>query len=84
MADLAAVPIMVFDEIDANVGGRLGDVPELIRKGFPYQDRDGRLMPGDVGRQLAWWHKHNVLKTPLAEKDVVDESFLREALQGMR
>ncbi len=73
-----------YDEIVALTAKYTGAAPELIRKGFPYQDRDGRLMPGDVGRQLAWWHKHNVLKTPLAEKDVVDESFLREALQGMR
>ena len=39
-------------------------------------------MPGDVGRQIAWWHAQKLMKTPLAEKDIVDESFLREALQG--
>ncbi len=61
-----------------------GAAPELIRKGFPYQDRDGRLMPGDVGRQIAWWHAQKLMKTPLAEKDIVDESFLREALKDLR
>jgi NitT/TauT family transport system substrate-binding protein len=33
-----------------------GASSDLVRKGFPYQDRDGRLMPGDVARQSAWWH----------------------------
>ncbi|MBI3826707.1 MAG: hypothetical protein HY294_11975 [Candidatus Rokubacteria bacterium] len=56
---------------------------ELIRKGFPYQDRDGRLLPGDVGRQTAWWFKQRLIKAAVLERDVVDESFLREALRAM-
>jgi NitT/TauT family transport system substrate-binding protein len=72
-----------YDEVVAITARYTGAAPDLIRKGFPYQDRDGRLMPGDVGRQLAWWHTHNVLRTPLHEKDVVDESFLREALRAL-
>jgi NitT/TauT family transport system substrate-binding protein len=60
-----------------------GAAPDLIRRGFPYQDRNGRLMPGDVGRQTAWWHKQGLVKTALAERDVVDESFLREALKAL-
>ena len=56
---------------------------DLIRRGFPYQDRDGRLMPGDVGRQTAWWHAQGLIKRPIAEKEIVDESFLREALKAL-
>lgn len=70
------------DELVALTAKYTGAAPDLIRRGFPYQDRDGRLMPGDVGRQLAWWHQHGLVKTPLREKDVVDESFLREALKA--
>jgi NitT/TauT family transport system substrate-binding protein len=73
-----------FDEVVAITAKHTGASPDLIRKGFPYQDRDGRLMPGDVGRQMAWWHAHKLVKTPLAEKDIVDESFLREALKGVK
>ncbi|HTO12193.1 MAG TPA: ABC transporter substrate-binding protein [Candidatus Binatia bacterium] len=69
-----------YDELVALTARYTGAAPELIRKGFPYQDRDGRLMPGDVGRQLAWWHQQGFVKARLTEKDVVDESFLREAL----
>jgi NitT/TauT family transport system substrate-binding protein len=70
-----------YDEVVALTARYTGAAPELIRRGLPYQDRDGRLMPGDVGRQLAWWHQHGFVKAKLAEKDVVDESFLREALK---
>jgi NitT/TauT family transport system substrate-binding protein len=73
-----------YDEVVAITAKYTGASPDLIRKGFPYQDRDGRLMPGDVGRQTAWWHAQKLVKAPLAEKDVVDESFLREALRDLK
>jgi NitT/TauT family transport system substrate-binding protein len=72
-----------YDDVVAVTARYTGASPELIRKGFPYQDRDGRLMPGDIGRQIAWWYQHRLLKAPLAERDVVDESFLREALKAL-
>src|SRR5437016_7409484 len=69
------------DELVALTAKYTGAAPELIRRGFPYQDRDARLMPGDVGRQIAWWRQQGFVKAPLTEKDIVDESFLREALE---
>ncbi len=82
-AVLAATSGPAHDEVVAITARYTGASPELIRKGFPYQDRDGRLMPGDVGRQTAWWHQQKLLKAPVAEKDIVDESFLRDALKGL-
>jgi NitT/TauT family transport system substrate-binding protein len=72
-----------YDEVVAITAKYTGASPDLIRKGFPYQDRDGRLMPGDVGKQTAWWFKQGLVKKPVAEEDIVDESFLREALKGL-
>src|SRR5439155_1685575 len=69
-----------FDEVVAITAKHTGARPDLIRRGFPYQDRDGRLMPGDIERQTAWWYAQGLIKAPIAERDVVDESFLREAL----
>jgi NitT/TauT family transport system substrate-binding protein len=43
-----------FDEVVAITAKHTGARPDLIRRGFPYQDRDGRLMPGDIERQTAW------------------------------
>jgi NitT/TauT family transport system substrate-binding protein len=73
-----------YEEVVAITAKYTGAGPDLIRRGFPYQDRDGRLMPGDVGRQTAWWYAQKLLTAPVAEKDVVDESFLREALKALR
>ncbi len=72
-----------FEEVVAITARYTGASPDLIRKGFPYQDRDGRLMPGDVGRQIAWWHAQKLVKAPVAETDIVDESFLRDALEDL-
>jgi NitT/TauT family transport system substrate-binding protein len=73
-----------YDEVVAITAKYTGARPELIRRGFPYQDRDGRLMPGDIGRQTAWWFAQGLVKAPIPDKDIVDESFLREALTGMK
>ncbi len=73
-----------FEDMVAITAKYTGARPDLIRRGFPYQDRDGRLMPGDVGRQTAWWFKQGLIKAPIQDKDIVDESFLREALKGQK
>lgn len=72
-----------FDDVVAITARYTGVGPDLIRKGFPYQDRNGRLMRGDIGRQTEWWYAQKLLKAPVPEKDIVDESFLREALQAL-
>ena len=41
-------------------------------------------MPGDVGRQIAWWHTQKLVKTPVPEKDIVNETFLRDALRDLK
>ena len=83
-AVLASKSGPAFEEVVAITARYTGASPDLIRKGFPYQDRDGRLMPGDVGRQIAWWHAQKLVKAPVAETDIVDESFLRDALKDLR
>ena len=73
-----------YEEVVALTARYTGAPAAIIRKGFPYQDRDGRLLPGDVGRQTTWWLQHGLLKKPVLEKDIVDESFLREALRALK
>jgi NitT/TauT family transport system substrate-binding protein len=60
-----------------------GATPEVIRVGFPYQDRDGRLDVTDIGRQLTWYHKAGMITAPLQTRDLVDGSFLEEALRAL-
>jgi len=72
-----------YDEVVAVTARYTGATPEVIRVGFPYQDRDGRLDVGDIGRQLAWYHRTAMITRPLAPRDLVDSSFLDEALKAL-
>jgi hypothetical protein len=40
-------------------------------------------MPGDVAKQIAWWHAQKLVKAPVAEKEIVDETFLKDALRAL-
>jgi NitT/TauT family transport system substrate-binding protein len=60
-----------------------GATPEAVRVGFPYQDRDGRLDVADIGRQLAWYHKAGMITAPVEARDLVDTSFLEDALRAL-
>ncbi len=64
-------------------GERLWVVADMIRVGFPYQDRDARLDVPDIDRQLGWYHKTGMVTTPLVPRDLVDASFLDEALKTL-
>jgi hypothetical protein len=58
-----------------------------------YLETEG-MAPGDVElvplqalpalNDAAWWHAQKLIKARLAEKDIVDESFLREALRDLK
>lgn len=70
-----------YDEVVALTARYTDASPEVIRLGFPYQDRDGRLDVEDIGRQLGWYHKMAMLTRSLTPRDLVDGSFLEEALK---
>ncbi|HEY3068025.1 MAG TPA: ABC transporter substrate-binding protein [Methylomirabilota bacterium] len=69
-----------YDEVVAITARYTGASPEVIRLGFPYQDRNGRLLVEDVTRQMAWWTRHGFMKAPLAVRDIVDTRFVEEAV----
>jgi NitT/TauT family transport system substrate-binding protein len=60
-----------------------GAKPELIRAGLPYQDRNGRLWVADVEKQIKWWVEHGFMKSLLPVKEVVDPSFVEEAVKQL-
>jgi NitT/TauT family transport system substrate-binding protein len=72
-----------YDEV-VNVTARYtGAAPEVVRVGFSYQDRDARLDVADIARQLAWYHRAGMVTAPLQPRDLVDGSFLEEALRAL-
>jgi NitT/TauT family transport system substrate-binding protein len=72
-----------YDEVVAVTARYTGASPEVIRLGFPYQDRNGRLLVEDVTRQMAWWSRHGFMKAPLPLRDIVDTRFVEEAVAAL-
>lgn len=72
-----------YDEVVAITARYTEAKPEIIRVGFPYQDRDGRLDVPDIARQLAWYHRAGMVTASLAPRDLLDTSFLEEALRAL-
>jgi NitT/TauT family transport system substrate-binding protein len=72
-----------YDEVVSITARYTGAAPEIVSVGFPYQDRDARLDVADIGRQLLWYHKAGMVTAPLAPRDLVDGSFLEEALRAL-
>ena len=81
--DGRTVPGASYDEVVAITAKYTGARPEIIRLGFPFQDRNGRLLVPDIERQMTWWVANGFMKQPLALKAIVDTSFLEEAVTAV-
>jgi NitT/TauT family transport system substrate-binding protein len=72
-----------YDEVVAITAKYTEATPDVIRVGFPYQDRDARLDVPDIARQLAWYHRTGMATRALAPADLVDTWLLDEALRAL-
>jgi len=81
--DGKVVPGAAYEEVVDITARYTGAKPEVIKLGLPYQDRNGRLLVPDIEKQIAWWVKHGFMKEALPVKEVIDPSFLEEALQQL-
>src|SRR5258705_7878983 len=77
------VPGAGYEEVVQITAKYTGARPEVIRLGFPFQDRNGRLLVTDIERQMAWWTAGGVMKKTLPLRAIVDTSFLEEAGKGL-
>ena len=57
--------------------------PEAIRLGFPFQDRNARLLVTDIERQMRWWTENGFMKRTIPIKGIVDTSFVEEAVKAV-
>jgi NitT/TauT family transport system substrate-binding protein len=73
-----------YEEVVAITARYTGGTPAVIRLGFPYQDRNGRLLVEDVGKQMTWWQKHGFIKSVIPLKDIVDTRFIEAAIQAVK
>jgi NitT/TauT family transport system substrate-binding protein len=77
------VPGAAYDEVVQITAKYTGARPEIIKLGFPFQDRNGRLLVTDIERQMAWWTAHGFMKKPLPLRSIVDTSFVEEAVKAL-
>ena len=73
-----------YDEVVEITAKYTGARPEIIKLGFPFQDRNGRLLVPDIERQMSWWTANGFMKKTLPLKAVVDTSFVEEAVRALR
>jgi NitT/TauT family transport system substrate-binding protein len=77
------VPGARYDEVVDITARYTGARPEIIKLGFPYQDRNGRLLVPDIQRQMTWWTANGLMKKPLPLSSIVDTSFVEEAVKAL-
>ncbi len=73
-----------YDEVVQITAKYTGAKPEVIKIGFPYQDRNGRLLVPDIEKQMRWWVEHGFMKSVIPLKEIVDTSFIEAAIQAVK
>jgi len=71
------------DEVVAITAKHTGASPDVIRVGFPYQDRNGRFPAEDIEKQMTWWVRHGFMKATIPRREIVDTSFVEAAIQAL-
>ena len=77
------VPGPSYDEVVAITAKYTGAPPAIIKLGFPFQDRNGRLLVPDIERQMKWWQANGFIKRALPLGKIVDTSFVEEAAKSL-
>src|SRR5262245_23868322 len=72
-----------YDEVVAITSKYTGASPEIIKLGFPFQDKNGRLLVTDIERQMKWWQANGFIKRTIPLKGIVDTSFVEEAAKAL-
>jgi len=77
------VPGAHYDEVVSFVAKYTEARPEVIRLGFPFQDRNARLLVTDIERQMKWWMDNGFMKRTIPLQGIVDTSFVEEAAKAI-
>ena len=77
------VPGANYDEVVRVTAKYTEARPEVIRLGFPFQDRNARLLVTDIERQMKWWTDNGFMKRTIPLKGIVDTSFVEEAAKAL-
>lgn len=77
------VPGENYDEVIEIIAKYTDQEPDLIKKGLPYMDRDGKLLASDIQTQIDWYAKENLIDATVDADDIVNTELLEEALNEL-
>ncbi|MEH7392226.1 ABC transporter substrate-binding protein [Bacillus sp. JJ1474] len=72
-----------YDEVINIIAKYTDQDPELIKKGLPYMDRDGKLLESDIQTQIDWYAKEKLIDKAIDSKEIVNTQLLEEALKEL-
>lgn len=77
------VPGQNFDEVLKIVTKYTGQQENVIKKSFPFINRDGKLDVDDIKDQINWYAKGKMIVNAIDVNDFVDTKLLDEALKAL-
>ncbi|WP_251548892.1 ABC transporter substrate-binding protein [Neobacillus muris] len=79
--DGKVVPGENYDEVVNIIAKYVGQDPEVVKKGLPYMDRDGKLLEEDIQTQIDWYAKEKLIDKAIDAKEIVNTKLLEDALK---
>ena len=70
-----------LDEIVKIIAKHVKTPEDDIKLGLPYIDKNGVLLASDIDTQIQWYKSHGLIDGNLKGSDVVNGSFLEEAMK---
>lgn len=75
------VPGKNYDEVINIIAKYTDQEPELIKKGLPFMDRDGKLLDTDIQTQIDWYAKEKLIDKAIDSKEIVNTELLEKAMK---
>jgi NitT/TauT family transport system substrate-binding protein len=75
------VPGENYDDVVELIAKYVDQDPELIKKGLPYMDPDGKLLESDIQTQIDWYAKEKLIDKAIDVKEIVNTKLLEDALK---
>ncbi len=77
------VPGENYEEVVKIIAKYTDQEEELIKKGLPYMDRDGKLLASDIQTQIDWYAKQKLIDGSIESSEIVNTELLEEALKQL-
>lgn len=73
-----------YDEV-VKIAAKYTEQPEeVIKESMPFVDPNGKMLVDDIKTQIDWYTKEKLMSKPLDIKELVNTSFLEEAIKTLK